>query len=117
MRPAAIPSFMAISGVIGKLLASPRTPSVPNNLRVISAGIPLAERPLLKGHYSKIRAAHTRPQASHWVTPYFRLEPAKPLTRPSAPPDRGCGYSQLPEKRRRVPLPATRPQPRRADDR
>src|SRR5690348_14792335 len=40
MRPAAIPTFMAISGVIGKLLASPRTPSVPNNLRVMSEVFP-----------------------------------------------------------------------------
>ena len=30
-----MPTFMAISGVIGKVLASPRTPSVPNILRVM----------------------------------------------------------------------------------
>src|ERR1043165_8608533 len=35
MRPAAMPIFMAISGVMGNELARPRTPSVPKYLRVI----------------------------------------------------------------------------------
>src|ERR1051326_1441161 len=72
-RPAAMPTRMTISGVMGWELAGPRTPSVPKSLRVICASTPVtnAGKGGIFNNHTRALAADARQSRSRQVSGCF----------------------------------------------
>ena len=98
-----MPAFMAISGVIGKLLARPRMPSVPKYLRFMECCPWATVRRLLSLKYTEYLR-----KCLITIERLVALRRSIRPGRPPAPPGHGCGYSPLPERRQKAPPPGWR---------